>query len=457
MFILRNIITASRISYYQKIEERCIIINSWFKLKEHGTNVTTEIIAGITTFLTMVYIVVVNPAILSAAGMDFNGVFMATAITSMIATLIMGIFANYPIAIAPGMGMNAFFAYSVVIGSHISWQIALGTVFIAGLLFIVLSLTKFRYILIDAIPVSLKHAITAGIGLFITFIGLQNGKIIVASPATLVTMGNLRDPMTLMTVIGVIVTLMLLVYRVKGAIFVGMLVTAIIASTQGMMSLPPQLFVVPTGLENTALQLDISGVFSHGLYAVVFTFLLITLFDTTGTMLGVAEQAGLLKDGKFPRARGALLADAIGTTAGALFGTSPTSAYVESGAGVAVGGRTGLTVVVTAGLLGLTLFALPLAKMLAAIPAVTAPALIIVGFFMMNGLREINWKDTEEAFPAFLVVVTMPLTYSIATGIGTGFIVYPLLKIIRGKASQIHPIMYIFMVIFFIQIGFLSH
>ncbi|MGL5514765.1 MAG: NCS2 family permease, partial [Sporomusa sp.] len=266
MFILRKNITTSRISYYQKLEERCIIINSWFKLKEHGTNVTTEIIAGITTFLTMVYIVVVNPAILSAAGMDFNGVFMATAITSIIAMLIMGIFANYPIAIAPGMGMNAFFAYSVVIGSHISWQVALGTVFIAGLLFILLSLTKFRYILIDAIPVSLKHAITAGIGLFITFIGLQSGKIIVASPATLVTMGNLRDPMTLMTVIGVIVTLMLLVYRVKGAIFVGMLVTATIASTQGMLSLPPQLFVAPIGLENTALQLDVGGVFSQGLY-----------------------------------------------------------------------------------------------------------------------------------------------------------------------------------------------
>lgn len=405
----------------------------------------------------MVYIVVVNPAILSAAGMDFNGVFMATAIASIIATLIMGIFANYPIAIAPGMGMNAFFTYSVVISTQISWQIALGTVFIAGILFILLSLTKFRYILINAIPASLKHAITAGIGLFITFIGLQNGKIIVASPATLVTLGKLSEPMTLLTVIGVIITLILLVYRVKGAIFAGMLITAVIAAMFGMMNLPPQLFMLPTGLTSTAFQLDISGVFSQGLYAVVFTFLLITLFDTTGTMLGVAEQAGLLKDGKFPRAKGAFLADAIATTVGALLGTSPTSAYIESGAGVAVGGRTGLTAVVTAGLLGLTLFALPVAKMLAAIPAVTAPALIIVGFFMMDGLRNIDWKDTEEAFPAFLVVVTMPLTYSIATGIGIGFIVYPLLKLLRGKSKEIHPIMYLFMVLFFIQIGFLSH
>lgn len=433
------------------------IINSWFKLTERGTDFITEVVAGITTFLTMVYIVVVNPAILSAAGMDFNGVFMATAIASIIATLIMGVFANYPIAIAPGMGMNAFFAYSVVIGAKIPWQVALGTVFIAGVLFVLLSLTKFRYILINAIPSSLKHAITAGIGLFITFIGLQNGKIIVASPATLVTLGKLSDPMTLMTVVGVIITLILLVYQIRGAIFVGMLITAFIAATLGMMTLPEQLFMLPTGLENTAFKLDIGGVFSQGLYAVVFTFLLITLFDTTGTMLGVTEQAGLLKDGKFPRARGALLADAIATTAGAALGTSPTSAYIESGAGVAVGGRTGLTAVVTACLLALTLFALPVAKMLAAIPAVTAPALIIVGFFMMNGLRDIDWKDTEEAFPAFLVVVTMPLTYSIATGIGIGFIVYPLLKLLHGKARQIHPIMYLFMVLFFIQIGFLSH
>ncbi|HWR41597.1 NCS2 family permease [Sporomusa sp.] len=432
-------------------------MNSWFKLTERGTNFTTEVMAGVTTFLTMVYIVVVNPAILSAAGMDFNGVFMATAIASIIATLIMGMFANYPIAIAPGMGMNAFFAYSVVVGSHIPWQVALGTVFIAGVLFVLLSLTKFRYILINAIPTSLKHAITAGIGLFITFIGLQNGKIIVASPATLVTLGHLAEPMTLLTVLGVVVTLILLVYQVRGAIFVGMLVTAFIAATLGMITLPPQLFMLPSGLENTAFKLDISGVFSQGLYAVVFTFLLITLFDTTGTMLGVAEQAGLLQDGKFPRARGALLADAIATTVGAALGTSPTSAYIESGAGVAVGGRTGLTAVVTACLLALTLFALPIAKMLAGIPAVTAPALIIVGFFMMNGLRDIDWKDTEEAFPAFLVVVTMPLTYSIATGIGIGFIVYPLLKILRGKTREIHPIMYLFMILFFIQIGFLSH
>lgn len=428
-----------------------------FKLRERETTVATECMAGATTFLTMVYIVIVNPAILSSTGMDFNGVFMATVLASIIATLIMGLAANYPIAIAPGMGMNAYFAYSVVGGLGYSWTIALGAVFIAGILFILLSLTPFRTALINAIPVSLKHAITAGIGLFISFIGMQNSKIIIASPATLVTLGHLNEPMTLLTIIGLMLALVLLVYRVQGAIFVAMIITAVIAWLQGLLALPSEWLAMPLGLEKTALKMDVSGVFSQGLYAIVFTFLLITLFDTTGTMLGVAEQAGLLKNGKFPNTTGALLADAIGTTAGAMLGTSPTSAYIESGSGVAVGGRTGLTAVVTALLLGLTLFFLPVVKILSNIPAVTAPALIIVGFFMMNGLRDIDWQDIEEAFPAFLVVITMPLTYSIATGIGTGFIIYPLLKILRGKGNQVPFILYIFMLLFFIQIGFLSH
>jgi AGZA family xanthine/uracil permease-like MFS transporter len=432
-------------------------VDSWFKLEERGTTVSTEIMAGITTFLTMVYIVIVNPAVLHIAGMDFDGVFMATILASALATLIMGIFANYPIAIAPGMGMNAYFSYSVVLAGGHSWQVALGAVFLTGIIFLLLSLTKFRYILIDSIPTSLKHAITAGIGLFISFIGLQNAKIVIASPATLVTLGNLAEPITLMTIIGLVISLVLMVYRVQGALFAGMLITSVIAYYRGMLVLPESLFMLPHGLENTAWQMNVSGVFEQGLYAVVFTFLLITLFDTTGTMLGVAEQAGLLKDGKFPRVRGALLADAVGTTVGAALGTSPTSAYVESSSGVAVGGRTGLTAVVTAILLLITLFFAPIAKMLASIPAVTAPALIIVGFFMMSGLRSIDWNDLEEAFPAFLIVIAMPLTYSIATGIGVGFIVYPILKVLRGKGRTVHPILYIFAILFFIQLGFFSH
>lgn len=432
-------------------------MDSWFKLEERGTTVSTEIMAGITTFLTMVYIVIVNPAVLHIAGMDFDGVFMATILASALATLIMGIFANYPIAIAPGMGMNAYFSYSVVLAGGHSWQVALGAVFLTGIIFLLLSLTKFRYILIDSIPTSLKHAITAGIGLFISFIGLQNAKIVIASPATLVTLGNLAEPITLMTIIGLVISLILMVYRVQGALFAGMLITSVIAYYRGMLVLPESLFMLPHGLENTAWQMNVSGVFEQGLYAVVFTFLLITLFDTTGTMLGVAEQAGLLKDGKFPRVRGALLADAVGTTVGAALGTSPTSAYVESSSGVAVGGRTGLTAVITAILLLITLFFAPIAKMLASIPAVTAPALIIVGFFMMSGLRSIDWNDLEEAFPAFLIVIAMPLTYSIATGIGVGFIVYPILKVLRGKGRTVHPILYVFAILFFIQLGFFSH
>ncbi|GMK38637.1 guanine/hypoxanthine permease PbuO [Paenibacillus sp. CCS19] len=429
----------------------------WFKLQERGTTVSTELLAGVTTFLTMVYIVIVNPGILSESGMDFHGVFVATVLASILATIIMGIAANYPIAIAPGMGLNAYFAYSVVGGGEVSWQTALGAVFIAGVLFIALSLTSFRYMLLDAIPTGLKHAITAGIGLFITFIGLQKASIVVASPATLLTLGSLSEPMTYLTLIGVTIALILMSYRVRGFLFIGMLITAVLAWMMGLIEMPDKLVSLPSGMSSTAFQLDIGTVFSEGMYGVIFTFLLITLFDTTGTMLGVAEQAGLMKDNKFPRSRGALLADAVGTTGGALLGTSPTSAYIESSAGVAVGGRTGLTAVFVSLLLALTLFFSPVVAVLANIPAITAPALIIVGFLMINVLRQIEWTDIEEAFPAFLIVVLMPLTYSIATGIGIGFIAYPIIKLLRGKYKEVHPILYLFAVLFVIQIVFLEH
>lgn len=428
-----------------------------FKLKERGTTVSTELLAGVTTFLTAAYTVIVIPAVLSVTGMDFNAVFMATILTSVIGTLVMGIFANYPIIIGPGLGLNAYFAYSVVKGSGYTWQVTLGAVFIAGAIFFLLSLTAFRSILIDAIPSSLKHAITAGIGLFISFIGLQNAKIVVASPATLVTLGNLAEPMTFLTIVGLTVSLVLMAYQVRAALFIGMLLTSVVAYMQGLMVLPDHWFAMPSGLGQTAMQLDITGVLSQGLYAVVFTFLLITLFDTTGTLLGIAEQAGLLKNGKFPRAQGAFLADATGTVVGSLLGTSPTTAYIEASSGVAAGGRTGLTAITVVVLMVITMFFAPVAKMLSSVPAVTAPALVIVGFFMMNGLRDIDWQNLEEAFPAFLVVVIMPLTYSIAIGIGMGFIVYPLLKLLRGKAKEVHPILYLFMLLFIIQIGFLSH
>lgn len=433
------------------------MIAAWFKFKERGTTLSTEIAAGVTTFITMVYIVVVCPAILSKAGMDFNAVFIATILVSIVSTLIMGIAANYPIVIAPGMALVAYFAFGVVIAMEVAWQKALGAVFVASVIFLLLSFTRFRHVLIDAIPFSLKQGITAGIGMFIAFIGMQNAKLIVASPSTLVTMGNLGEPSTLLAVVGLAVTLVLMAYNVRGAIFIGMAAVFGLAYFTGLVALPDRLFVFPEGLWHTAMQMDIQGVFDANLYAVVFTFFMITLFDTTGTMLGVAEQAGLMKDGKFLNVKTALLADAVGSTVGAMLGTSPTSAYVESGAGVAAGGRTGFTAVVTAALLGATLFFAPVAKMLSQTPAITSPALIIVGFLMMNGLRQIDWSDIEEAFPAFMIVFLMPLTYSIATAVGVGFIFYVLLKVMRKKAREAHPMLYLFAVLFFIQIGFLSH
>jgi len=433
-------------------------LKEWFKFSERNTSFSTETLAGLTTFVTMAYIIIVNPAILSKTGMDFNGVFIATIVASMIGTLIMGIFANYPIAIAPGMGMNAYFAFAVVIGMGIAWQQALGTVFIASAIFVVLSFTKFRQALINSIPTSLKQGIGAGIGLFVTFIGLQSSKLVISSPATIVTLGNLSDPTTFLSIIGLLISLVLMVNNVKGALFIGMILTSIIAFFQGLIVVPASLFSLPTGLEHTFMQMDVQGALDGGLYAIIFTFLIVTLFDTTGTMLGIGSQAGLIKaDGEFPNVRGALLADAFGSTFGALLGTSPTSSYVESGAGVAAGGRTGFSSVVVALLFGLMLFCAPIAQMLASIPAVTAPALIIVGFLMMNGLKLIDWNDMEEAVPAFLTLFMMPMSYSITTGVGVGFIVYPLLKIFRGKARQVHPLMYLFMVLFIIQLGFMGH
>lgn len=421
-----------------------------FKLREHNTSVRTEITAGITTFLTMVYIVVVNPAILSGAGVPFDQVFMATIIAAVIGTLYMGLFANYPIAIAPGMGMNAYFA-SVVATYGISYQVVFGTVFLAGVIFILLSFTKLRETLIQSIPSSLKYGITAGIGLFIAFIGLKSSGIVVPNAATMVTFGDLHQPVTILTLIGLFVTLILMARKVKGALFIGMLITAIVGYFMKLLKFNGVAALPPTPV---FFDIDIAGVFSHGLYTVVFAFLLVTIFDTTGTMIGVAEQAGLIKEGKFPRAKHALMADAVATTTGSLFGTSPSSAYIESSSGVAAGGRTGLTSIVVAGLLLISLFFSPLVGAISNLPAITAPVLIIVGCFMMEGLARIEWKAFDEAFPAFAILISMPLTSSIATGIAIGFITYPLMKLVSGKGKTVHPILYVFGIIFALQMIF---
>lgn len=433
-----------------------------FRLKEHNTNVKTELLAGMTTFLTMVYIVIVNPIILSDAGVPFDQVFLATIISAVVGTLWMGLFANYPIAIAPGMGLNAFFTYTVVISSNgeINYITAFSAVFIAGLLFILLSLTPLRKILIEIIPENLKSGITAGIGLFIAFIGLRLSGLVEAHPENLVKLGDITSAPVLLTLFGLLVTLILMVMNVYGALFYGMIATGIIAFFTGQLTFkgsPIQLPSLPEGIIVWNPGLAILDVYHYGMFGIVISFLLVTLFDTTGTMIGVAKQAGLMKGNKMPRARQALLADSVATTVGSMFGTSPTSAYIESSSGVAVGGRTGLTSVTVAVLFIIAAFFGPLVSSLSSVAAITAPALIIVGSLMISAVKNIDWDTFDEAFPAFIIILTMPLTSSIATGIELGFILYPLLKIFKGQARKVHPLLYIFAALFLYQLLFLPH
>lgn len=428
-------------------------LKDYFKFEERRTSYSTEIIAGLTTFLTMAYIVVLNPSILGKAGMDFEGVFIATIAAAIIGTLFMGIFANYPIAIAPGLGMNAYFTFVVVISMGVSWQQALGAVFVSALIFLLLSLTSFRQAVINAIPSSMKDGITAGIGLFISFIGLQLSHIIVDSPATLVTLGDLTDPVTYMSLIGLFISIVLVVNNVRGALFLGMVITGIIAYCFGFIVMPDHIFSLPT-LGHTAFQMDFTDIFSPSMITVIFTFFIVTLFDTTGTMLGIAKQAKLMKGDYFPNVKPALLADSVASLIGSVLGTSPTSAYVESGSGVAAGGRTGFVGIVVSVMFALMLFTLPIAKVLAVIPAITAPPLIIVGFYMMTSLASINWLDIQEAFPSFLIVLTMPLSYSITDAVGIGIITYCLIKIVSLRITKVHPLLYIFALMFLAEFIF---
>ncbi|MED1202969.1 NCS2 family permease [Heyndrickxia acidicola] len=428
-----------------------------FKLKENNTTVKTEIVGGFTTFLTMVYIVIVNPAILSKAGVPFDQVFMATVIATALGTLWMALAANYPIAIAPGMGMNAYFAFSVVGKNGITYETAFGAVFVAGIIFIILSLTPFRQKLIEAIPENLKHGITAGMGLFIAFIGLRMTGIIAADPDNLVKLGNLHTTSAVLAIIGLAVTLILMTLNVPGALFIGMIVTGLIAffigdlKFTGVVSMPK----MPLGVVIHNPFHAFGDVIHHSLYAVVFSFLLVTIFDTTGTMVGVAQQAGLMKGKTLPRARQALLSDSIATTVGAIFGTSPTSAFIESSSGVAAGGRTGLTSLTIGILFLLSMFFGPLVSAVSGLSAITAPALIIVGSLMIASVSHIKWGTIDDAFPAFIIILSMPLTSSIATGISLGFISYPVLKLVKGKWREVHPLVYIFAVLFLYQLIFL--
>lgn len=430
-------------------------LNRRFALAAHGTTVPTEVVAGLTTFLTMAYIVFVQPTVLGAAGMDPGAVMVATCLATALATTLMALLANYPIAVAPAMGHNFFFAYSVVVGMKVPWPVALGAVAIAGLVFVLTAGIGLREHLILAIPSSLKHAIGAGIGLLIATVGLEWAGVIVAAPGTLVTLGNLHAAPVLLALGGLLVTAVLVARRVPGAFLWGMLVTttvgwaAGIVHYQGLVSRPPS-------LAPTLLKLDLVGALSPGMAAVVLVFFFLALFDSVGTLVGVGEQAGLMRDGVLPNARAALLADAIGTVAGAALGTSTVTAYIESGAGVAAGGRTGLTSLVTAILFLLSLFAYPLVKMIGGgyplgastlYPVVAAP-LILVGTMMIGGLGRIAWTDPTEGIPAFLTTIMMPLSVSITEGVAFGVIAHVVLKLATAQGRHVHPLLYVFAALF---------
>jgi len=419
-----------------------------FKLKENGTNVKTEVLAGITTFMTMAYILIVNPDILSAAGMDFGAVFTATAVSSIIATLVMAFYANYPFALAPGMGLNAFFAFTVVLGMGYSFQFALTAVLIEGIIFLILTFFNVRDKIVDAIPINLKHAISVGIGLFIAFIGLQNAGIIVPYEATAVTLGDMTSAAAIVAILGIIITGVLLIKNVKGALLLGILVATAISIPLGVTSLPERIISTPPSLRPIAFQfVGFSEIFSWDMVVVLTTFLIVDMLDTIGTLVGVASKTNILReDGSLPKAKQALFADAIGTTAGACLGTSTVTTYVESAAGVAEGGRTGLTALSTAGMFAIALLFSPIFLIVPG--AATTPALVLVGLFMMSPIQKIDLSDYTEAIPVFLAIIMMPLSYSIAEGIIFGLTSYVLLKMLTGKARQVSPIAYILVLIF---------
>ncbi len=430
-----------------------------FALSENRTSVRTEVLAGTTTFLTLAYIIFVQPALLASVGMDFGAVFVATCVASALATLMMAFFANYPIAVAPAMGHNFYFAFTVIVAMEVPWQVALGGVAVAGLLFILTAGVGLRERLITAIPTSLKHAIAVGIGLLIAMVGLQWAGIIVDSPGTLVTLGDLTRPPVIVALLGFVVAAVLTVRGVRGALLAGIVTAGGVAWATGLTAFEG-IASRPPSIGPTLLQLDLVGVFQPEMVAVVFVFFFLALFDSVGTLVGVAEQAGLMRDGTLPRARGALMADAVGTVVGAGLGTSTVTAYIESATGVSAGGRTGLTAVVTAGLFLAALFFSPLVAMFGGgyqtsegttLYPVIAPALIIVGTLMMKGVRLIAWDDPTEAVPAFLTIIIMPLSVSITDGIAFGFIAFTLLKLAAGRHREVHWLVKLFAVLFLVR------
>ena len=415
------------------------MLDQLFDLRARGTNVGTEVRAGVVTFLTLSYILFVNPQILSQAGLPANDVVVATAIASAVATAIMGIWANYPFALAPGMGLNAYFTFGVVGAMGVDWQIALAAVFVEGMLFLVLALTGIRGAVLRAIPTPIKVATMSGIGLFLAMIGLQNAGVVTADPVTLVALGDISVPGTLLSLAGVILIAALMARRVRGAILIGILAVAISSWLIAIAPPPEQLLTIPALPKETFLALDLRGLFTGKMLGVILAFLFVDFFDTAGTLIGVGRLAGFVDDkGDLPRANRAFTADALGTTVGALLGTSTVTSYVESATGVEEGGRTGLTAVTVSVLFLASLFFTPL---FVAVPAIaTAPALIIVGALMMRGARDVEWSIPEQGIPAFLTMIVMPLTYSIANGITIGVIAYVSIMVLAGKWRQLHPL-----------------
>lgn len=429
------------------------MIERYFKLTENQTSVRQEFVGGLTTFMTMAYIIVVNPQILAQAGMPAEGVLFATCISAAAATLVMGLYANYPIALAPGMSLNAYFTYSVCLGMHIPWQTALGVVFFSGVLFILLTVTRVRGQIVNGIPDCLKHSTAAGIGMFIAFVGMRNAKLVVANPATFVSIGNFSNRDVQAACFGLALTLVLMARKINGAILLGILGTTLLGIFRGMAQWPRSIFSLPHP-SATLFKLDLRGAVHLGLLEIIFVFLFVDLFDNVGTLVGVCEQGGFVKDGKIPRVGRALLADAVGTVFGSLTGTSTVTSYIESAAGVAAGARTGLANVFVAALFLVAIFFSPIAT---AIPGfATAPALILVGALMTQSIAHVQWAEFTEAFPAFVTVLATPLTFSIATGLSLGVISYTVVKIAAGKYREVSPLLWILTALFILRYVYLA-
>lgn len=429
------------------------MIDRYFKLAENQTTVKQEMLGGLTTFVTMAYIVVVNPQILAQAGMPADGVVFATCLSAAAATLVMGLYSNYPIALAPGMSLNAYFTYSVCLSMHVPWRTALAVVFFSGVLFLILTVTRVREQIVNGIPDCLKHSTAAGIGLFIAFVGLRNAKLVVANSATFVGLGSFADKDVQTACFGLALTLVLMSRRLHGAILLGIIGTTILGMLRGISSWPSTFFSMPHP-SSTFLQLDFRGAIHLGFLEILFAFLFVDLFDNVGTLVGVCEQGGFVKDGKIPRVGRVLLADSIGTIFGSLTGTSTVTSYIESAAGVAAGARTGLSNIAVAALFLLAMFCSPLAT---AIPAyATAPALILVGVLMSQSIAQIKWQDFSEALPAFITMLVTPLAFSIATGLSLGLISYTVVKLAAGKFREINTLIWILTVLFILRYVYLA-